>query len=234
MRRAAPTIALLAAFLAPFSVAAPAAPAAPATLAALAAPAALAALAALGACSSPPPAPAPLEPASASPAGPPSAPASVESAPAPAEGASASASASTSASAAPPEAPPGMRWVPGGTFTMGADAGGQEDERPAHKVTLGGFFLDETEVTNEAYGRCVEARTCRPHDPKSAAANKLGDDRLYRKPRQPISAISWDDATAYCAFVGKRLPSEAEWERAARGDDGRRFPWGDEPPTHER
>jgi formylglycine-generating enzyme required for sulfatase activity len=127
-----------------------------------------------------------------------------------------------------------MRWVPGGTFVMGADRGGEEDERPAHQVAVRGFFLDETEVTNEAYGACVDAGTCRPHDPKSAAVNKLGEDRMYRKPRQPVSAVSWDDATAYCASVGKRLPTEAEWERAARGDDGRRFPWGDEPPTHER
>jgi formylglycine-generating enzyme required for sulfatase activity len=201
MRRAASTIALLAACSAP-------------------------AASMLAACSGPPPPPpAPAESPSAPPPPPPAEPAAADSASAPA---------AASAPTGPPEAPPGMLWVPGGTFTMGAEKGGQEDERPEHAVTLRGFFLDETEVTNEAYGRCVEASKCRPHDTKSATVNKLGEDRLYRKPRQPISSISWDDATAYCAFVGKRLPGEAEWERAARGDDGRRFPWGNEPPTHER
>jgi formylglycine-generating enzyme required for sulfatase activity len=187
----------------------------------------------LAACSATPAPPAPPERPSAAPSAsaavPDEAPAASASAPAPAASAPAAAP-----SVAPPEAPPGMLWVPGGTFTMGADKGGQEDEHPAHRVTLRGFFLDETEVTNEAYNRCVEAGKCRPHDVNSAKVNKLGDDRNYRKPRQPISSISWDDAVGYCAFVGKRLPTEAEWERAARGDDGRRYPWGDEPPTRER
>ena len=117
---------------------------------------------------------------------------------------------------------------------MGADSLGEMDERPAHQVTLAAFLLDETEVTNEAYEECVKAGICRPHDEKSARANKVGDDRDFRKPRQPISAISQDDAEKYCAFRGKRLPTEAEWERASRGDDGRLYPWGNEFPTRER
>ena len=134
----------------------------------------------------------------------------------------------------PAEAPAGMLLVPGGTFLMGLDAGGQLDEAPAHEVTLKPFYLDVTEVTNNAYNACVAKGTCRAHDADSAAVNKLGKDRDYRRPQQPISAVSWDDATTFCGSVGKRLPREAEWERAARGDDARAFPWGNEKPTRER
>ncbi len=148
---------------------------------------------------------------------------------APAEPSSSAPAVSSSAAA-----PPGMRLVPAGTTVMGQDDKGELDERPAHAVTLSAFWLDETEVTNEAYGACVAARACHPPDPKSARANKLGDDKQFRRPRQPVSSISHDDARAYCAHVGKRLPTEAEWERAARGDDGRTYPWGEEFPTRAR
>lgn len=132
-----------------------------------------------------------------------------------------------------PEAPEGMALVPAGPFVMGADHEGELDERPAHEVTLRAFFLDLTEVTNEAYHKCVDAGVCRPHDPGNAKANKVGEDREFRKPRQPISAVSWEDATTYCRWIDKRLPTEAEWEKAARGTDGRKYPWGAEFPTHE-
>jgi formylglycine-generating enzyme required for sulfatase activity len=131
-------------------------------------------------------------------------------------------------------APSDMIFVPAGPFTMGADKGGQEDEHPAHQVTLRGFWLDRTEVTNEAYERCVQASVCRPHDPKSSSLNRFGGDAAFRGPRQPISSISWDDARTYCKWVGKRLPTEAEWEKAARGTDARRFPWGEAPPDPSR
>jgi formylglycine-generating enzyme required for sulfatase activity len=130
-----------------------------------------------------------------------------------------------------------MLLVPAGTFVMGSERGGQADERPAHEVTLRAFYLDTTEVTNEAYGACVREpvaeRRCRAPEPGSAKANHFGSDEKFRGPRQPISAISWDDATRYCANLGKRLPTEAEWERAARGDDGRTYPWGEQKPTRE-
>jgi formylglycine-generating enzyme required for sulfatase activity len=126
-----------------------------------------------------------------------------------------------------------MALVPAGTFTMGSDKLGEMDERPAHQVTLGAFYLDLTEVTNQAYRKCVEATTCKPHYEKSALLNKVGDDKKFRNPLQPISAISWDDAHAYCQFVGKRLPTEAEWEHASRSDDGRLYPWGNDSPTQE-
>ena len=119
----------------------------------------------------------------------------------------------------------GMLFVPPGTFTMGADAGGEEDEHPAHRVTLAGFWLDRTPVTNEAYGKCARAGACRPsgeHDAK------------YERPLQPVVYVSWDDAKSYCAWAGKRLPREAEYERAMRGDDGRRYAWGNEAPTPAR
>jgi formylglycine-generating enzyme required for sulfatase activity len=131
-------------------------------------------------------------------------------------------------------APDDMLLVPAGPFTMGADRGGEPDEHPAHTVTLDAFWLDRTEVTNEAYGRCVAKGLCRPPYEKSATLNRLGSDTPFRGPRQPVSAISWDDARTYCGWVGKRLVREAEWEKAARGTDGRRYPWGSEPPTPER
>jgi formylglycine-generating enzyme required for sulfatase activity len=138
------------------------------------------------------------------------------------------------ADAAPePDPPEGMLRVPGGTFTMGSNDEGELDERPAHDVTVASFWLDTTEVSNVAYGRCVAAGACRPHDPSNAAHNGF-DDRDFRKPNQPVSGVSWDDAARYCEWVGKRLPTEAEFERAARGDDGRRYPWGNEPPDPRR
>ncbi len=128
----------------------------------------------------------------------------------------------------------GMALVPAGKFTMGADTGGEEDEHPAHVVDVAAFFLDLTEVTNEAWARCVAAGVCSAPDATSAPRNGFGSDAAFRGPRQPVSAISWDGARAYCAWLGKRLPTEAEWEKAARGTDARRYPWGNEEPTRDR
>jgi formylglycine-generating enzyme required for sulfatase activity len=127
-----------------------------------------------------------------------------------------------------------MLWVPGGTFIMGCDREGQEDEHPAHAVAVHGFFLDRTEATNKAHAACVTARACRAPSPAPEGPGHFGPDAAFRGPAQPVSSISWDDASAYCAFAGKRLPTEAEFERAARGDDGRIYPWGDEPPSPAR
>lgn len=127
-----------------------------------------------------------------------------------------------------------MLLVPAGTFEMGADRGGEEDERPAHLVTLRAFYLDRTEVTNEAYGVCVAARVCARPDARSASANHAGTDASFRRPRQPVVGVSWDDARTYCEWKNKRLPREAEWERAVRGEDNRRFPWGNDAPTPAR
>ena len=123
----------------------------------------------------------------------------------------------------PSPPPPDMFPVPAGTFTMGADTGGEGDERPAHKVTLPAFLLDKTEVTNAAYAECVDATQCRPRA-----------SRDFPRPKQPATFVGWEDARAYCAWRGKRLPREAEFERAIRGDDARNYPWGNEPPNAER
>ena len=133
--------------------------------------------------------------------------------------------------APPPETPPeGMLLVKGGTFEMGTDTGGEGDEHPAHDVTIASFWLDKTEVTQAAYEECVAAKACAPADPAILAT--FGG--LFRGPQKPVVGISWFSARDYCTWKGKRLPREAEFERAVRGEDGRRFPWGNAPPTKER
>jgi formylglycine-generating enzyme required for sulfatase activity len=122
-----------------------------------------------------------------------------------------------------------MLLVPGGSFTMGADEGGQEDEHPAHTVTLAAFFFDKTEVTNAAWDECVAATVCRP---KSDEVRSKHPD--FNGPRQPVTGVSWNDADTYCRWRGKRLPREAEFERAVRDGDDRKYPWGNDPPTHEK
>ena len=120
--------------------------------------------------------------------------------------------------------------VPAGTFLMGSPEGvGDDDERPRHAVTLPAYCLDRTEVTVKAYAACVAAKACTAVD-LTAARFCNRDDR----PAHPVNCVDWHQATAYCAWAGKRLPSEAEWEHAARGRDGRTYPWGNEPPSAQR
>ncbi|HZN11864.1 MAG TPA: SUMF1/EgtB/PvdO family nonheme iron enzyme [Blastocatellia bacterium] len=122
-----------------------------------------------------------------------------------------------------PEAstPAGMAYVAGGQFSMGREDG-DEYERPAHLVTVAPFYLDKTEVTNEQYQKFIEA-TSYPAPPSWPESRfPAGAERL------PVTDVTWDDATAYAHWAGKRLPTEEEWEFAARGTDGRRFPWGGE------
>jgi formylglycine-generating enzyme required for sulfatase activity len=130
--------------------------------------------------------------------------------------------------------PTDMLFVPGGTFTMGADQGGEADEHPAHAVTLAGFWLDRTPVTNEAYERCVAAGACAKAERRAASYHGAPANEAFFLPRHPVIGVSWDDAKAFCAWAGKRLPREAEYERAMRDDDGRTYAWGNEPPTPER
>jgi formylglycine-generating enzyme required for sulfatase activity len=124
----------------------------------------------------------------------------------------------------------GMILVPAGPFIMGTDSGGEPDEWPAHQVTLPAYYLDENEVTNDDWSKCIAANECPPPEPSNADRNGLGPDKRFRGPRQPVSSVSWFSARAYCAFVGKRLPTEAEFEKASRGTDGRTYPWGNVPP----
>jgi len=130
--------------------------------------------------------------------------------------------------------PSDMLPVPGGTFTMGADGVGERDEQPAHSVSLSGFLLDKTEVTNGKYSECVSAGACKPYRDDVARGFHAGPEAGFRGAEQPVVGVSWFDAGAYCAFRGKRLPREAEWERAARGDDSRKYAWGDSAPDPER
>ena len=102
----------------------------------------------------------------------------------------------------------------------------EDDETPADEVQIPRFYIDRYEVTNEDYARCVEAEVCRP-------PMELPPE-LFGSPRQPVVGVNWHDASIFCRWSGKRLPTEAEWERAARGDDRRLYPWGDEAPTCER
>jgi eukaryotic-like serine/threonine-protein kinase len=120
-----------------------------------------------------------------------------------------------------PEPPAGMAYVPGGEFLMGSDTG-DEYERPQHSVIVNPFFIDLNEVTNEEYEEFIEATG---HKAPPSWANG------HHKPgtaRRPVTGVDWDDAKAYAEWKGKRLPTEEEWEFAARGTDGRRFPWGDQ------
>ncbi len=136
--------------------------------------------------------------------------------------------------AVPDRAPLGMLAVAGGTFAMGADDEGEQDERPRHSVTVGAFWLDETEVTVAAYAECVAAGVCRAPDSLAGSRLTSGHPEAFKKGDHPVVGVSWFDASGYCAFRGKRLPTEAEWERAARGDDGRHYVWGNEAPDPAR
>jgi formylglycine-generating enzyme required for sulfatase activity len=129
--------------------------------------------------------------------------------------------------AIPPVAAPGlgtMVLVPAGDFLMGTDAGtpyGDADELPQHKVYLPDYLIDKYPVTNRQFGEfCV-----------LAGYQAEGDWQRYSNPGvldMPVRNVSWNDANAYAKWAGKRLPTEAEWEKAARGTDGRLFPWGND------
>jgi formylglycine-generating enzyme required for sulfatase activity len=117
--------------------------------------------------------------------------------------------------------------IPGGDFLMGDDAG-RSDERPAHRVRLDAFAAARTPVTNADYAHFLAATS---HEPP-----RFWDDPRFNAPAQPVVAVSWHDAVAYCAWLSAhtcrrcRLPSEAEWEYAARGGRAAEtYPWGDDP-----
>jgi len=115
---------------------------------------------------------------------------------------------------------------------MGSDSG-DPNEKPVHTVTLDAFWIDRTEVTNAMYALCVEAGKC----PPPSSLNSYTRDSYYgdaQYDNYPVIYVTWDNANAYCEWAGRRLPTEAEWEKAARGTDGRNYPWGDDAPDSTR
>jgi formylglycine-generating enzyme required for sulfatase activity len=118
---------------------------------------------------------------------------------------------------------PPMVLIPAGEFPMGSLAG-DPDERPAHQVYLDAFSIDRYEVSVGEYAVFLQE-----------TGNQAPSDwKMMNQPsnkKRPVSNVDWADAAAYCKWAGKRLPTEAEWEKAARGTDGRLYPWGNEPPT---
>lgn len=148
-----------------------------------------------------------------------------------------------------------MIRIPGGCFTMGTDNpppppkahserdrptdlcilshdrkeacwGMYEDESPAHDVCVDPYEIDEHEVTFGAYRLCAETLECEPLS--------LSTDPDFMGDRRPAAGVSWTAADTFCRWMGRRLPTEAEWEFAARGSEGRTYPWGEEPPSCER
>jgi iron(II)-dependent oxidoreductase len=138
---------------------------------------------------------------------------------------------------------PQMIDIPGGSFLMGSDIG-PDDERPAHTVTLHSFAIDRVPVTNAQFAEFLENS-----GPTGPLGEKLYDQddpdaRIHRHGNRwradpsaeehPVVEASWAGALAYCQWRNARLPTEVEWEKAARGKDGRRYPWGNDPPDKRR
>jgi formylglycine-generating enzyme required for sulfatase activity len=121
----------------------------------------------------------------------------------------------------------GMVRVPAGEFHYGCNASVDsqcdDDEKPGKRVTLPAFTIDKTEVTVSAYEACVNAGACtKPNTGTYCNWGKSG------RGDHPINCVDWNQAKAYCSWAGKRLPTEQEWEKAARGTDGRKYPWGNQ------
>ncbi len=125
-------------------------------------------------------------------------------------------------SPAEPVPPEGMVYIPGGEFRLGRNEG-DEYERPAHLVTVKPFFIDRTEVTNEQYQKFIDG-TGYPAPPSWPGRHFPAGQEQF-----PVTDVTWEDAMAYAEWAGKRLPTEEEWEFAARGTDGRIYPWGNSP-----
>ncbi|MCZ2123329.1 MAG: SUMF1/EgtB/PvdO family nonheme iron enzyme [Anaerolineales bacterium] len=118
-----------------------------------------------------------------------------------------------------------MRLVPAGEFTMGSEDG-NDDEKPAHQVYLGAFYMDIYEVTNAAYKACVMASECtRPQKISSYTRSSYYGNLQYDD--YPVIYVDWNQADSYCKWRGADLPTETQWEKAARGTDSRTYPWGE-------
>jgi formylglycine-generating enzyme required for sulfatase activity len=117
------------------------------------------------------------------------------------------------------------RFVPEGQFIMGSDIG-LPDQMPVHRVTLSSYWIMQTEVTNAQYDHCINAGAC------TAPANNRWNNSEFTE--HPVTGVTWRQANEYAHWVGGHLPTEAEWEKAARGTDRRIFPWGDEIPGEDQ
>jgi eukaryotic-like serine/threonine-protein kinase len=122
-----------------------------------------------------------------------------------------------------------MVYVPKGVFTMGRNDG-DTVEKPLHMVTLDAFWIDKTEITNAMYGECELAGGCKPASQPYSKKHNLYTSSIQFSD-YPVIFVDWYASQAYCKWAGGRLPTEAEWEKAARGTDGRKFPWGNTIPT---
>jgi serine/threonine-protein kinase len=124
-----------------------------------------------------------------------------------------------------------LLYVPAGEFTMGSE-NGLDNEKPVREIYLDAFWIDQTEVTNFMYSKCVQDGTCNP--PRSSASSArtsyYGNSDFNEF---PVIYVSWENADEYCEWVERRLPTEAEWEKAARGTDGFSYPWGNNAPDSE-
>ncbi|MEK7304633.1 MAG: formylglycine-generating enzyme family protein [Nitrospirota bacterium] len=130
-----------------------------------------------------------------------------------------------------------MVLIPEGPFPMGVphgDRDGGRDEYPRHDVFVNNFYIDKFELTNGRYLEFVKATSHRiPQNPKNATRNLWQGDTITESlADRPVVNVDWADAQAYCQWAGKRLPTEAEWEKAAKGTADRRFPWGNVEPTN--
>ncbi|MBY0399186.1 formylglycine-generating enzyme family protein [Myxococcota bacterium] len=122
-----------------------------------------------------------------------------------------------------------MVRIPAGEFWVGCndavDTECEGDEKPGRKVMLGAYTIDRTEVTVAAYGACVSSGGCSPPDTDSGYRCNW---QAAGRDLHPVNCIDWDQASVFCRWNGKRLPTGQEWEKAARGTDGRKYPWGTE------
>ena len=119
----------------------------------------------------------------------------------------------------------GMVPIPAGIFVRGA-SDGAEDERPAHEVDLPQFYIDINEVTNAQFAQFVDVTGFQTEGEQAGSPKTWRDEWQEGEDDFPVVRVSWEDAAAYCSWLGKRLPTEAEWEKAARGPDEWKYPWG--------